>query len=58
MTEQEKIDDHERRISRLEKTFLIVKTVVIALAVGMFISAVIFGIITVRELQDIVNTVK
>jgi hypothetical protein len=58
MTEQEKIEDLERRISRLERLLLIIKTVVIALIIGMFITALIFGIITVKEAQEVLKAVK
>jgi uncharacterized membrane-anchored protein YhcB (DUF1043 family) len=58
MTEQEKILDLERRVSRLERLLLIIKTVALALVVGMFITALIFRIITVKEAQEVLKTIK
>lgn len=58
MTDQQKLEDLERRVSRLERLLLIVKTVIIALIIGMGITALIFGIITVREAHEVLNTIK
>jgi hypothetical protein len=58
MTEQEKIIDLERRVARLERLLLIIKTVAFALVIGMFITALIFGIITVKEAQEVLKTIK
>lgn len=58
MTDQGKIEDLERRVARLERLLLIVKTVIIALIIGMGITALIFGIITVKEAQEVLNAVK
>jgi hypothetical protein len=58
MNEQQKIEDLERRVSRLERLLLICKTVVIALIIGMGITALIFGIITVKEATEVLNAVK
>lgn len=58
MTDQEKIIDLERRVSRLERLLLIVKTVIIALIIGMGITALIFGIITVKEAHEVIKAIK
>jgi hypothetical protein len=58
MNDQEKIIDVERRVARLERLLLIVKTVIIALIIGMGITALIFGIITIKEAHEVLNAIK
>lgn len=60
MTPEEaaRLADLERRLNRLEKTFIIAKTVIVGLVIGMGITALIFGIITVKEAHEVINTLK
>lgn len=58
MNLEEKVDLLQLKVDKLEKTLWQIKNIVIGIAIGGLIVAIAFGIVSLREVKEVVGTLK
>lgn len=58
MTLEDKIDNIEARVNKIEKGIFQMKSLMIGIGIGIVITGIVFGFIGLKELQALIKTVK
>lgn len=58
MNLEEKVDLLQAQVDKLEKMIFQIKNIVIGIAIGGLIVAVAFGIVSLSEVKQVVDTIK
>lgn len=58
MNLEEKVDLLQKQVDNLEKMIFQIKNIVIGIAIGGLIVAIAFGIVSLTEVKQVVDTIK